>query len=441
MSPNTVVKTIHQYNAAPLADGDMIKLKEIAGDYSKVKNYVYQRYGGIGGLSKLYPGYTVQNEMIDSGLRDELGLPFVYFNLAVFEALGDIRNQWSRTKTAVLKRINQNEKLSDEEKHFLRYLLKVNNAFDAVLNRNPVALKAEMQIKYELFVKSVNTGTLENYLRRQVRQCHVKPESASADGFALTERAYRYADHGIYITIKEKRKRIFVLLTDNNKYNRQIYIKLYPEQNKIMVKVPINVQIRQNEDYRNIVGVAVGMYTMLVTDEGHAYGEKLGEYQIALAEWIRSQSMKHMANIAAKPGRKKYTAKKQRMTEQMHSYINMELNRFLKTEKPQIVYFPKLPKPRKHGGNKEINNSVTLWQRGYIKDRLRRKCQEQSVEFVEVFGKNISNQCSCCGAVGLKTDGLFVCQACGCQIQEKQNTARNVKKRGTEEHPCMEMRS
>lgn len=432
MSPSTIVKTIHQYNAVPLADGDMIKLEEIASDYSKVKNYVYQRYGGIGGLSKIYPGYTVQNEMIETGLRDELGLPFVYFNLAVFEALGDIRNQWVRTKTVVLKKINQNEKLSDEEKHFLRYLLKISNAFNAVLNRNTVVLKAEIQVQYEMLATSVNTGTLENYLRRQVRQCHVKPETVSANGFALTERAYRYADHGIYITMKERRKRIFLPLTDNNKYNRQIYIKLYPEQNNIRLKVPVNVQIRRYEDYTNIVGVAVGMYTMMVTDEGHTYGEKLGEYQIVLAEWIRSQAIKYMANIDAKPGRKKYTARKQRMTEQIHSYINMELNRFLKTEKPRIVYFPQLPKPQKHGGNKVINNSVALWQRGYIKDRLRRKCQEQSVEFAEVFGKDISNQCSCCGAAGLKKDGLFLCEACGYQIPEKQNTAQNVKKRGTE---------
>ncbi|MBD5521773.1 MAG: hypothetical protein HDR03_11265 [Lachnospiraceae bacterium] len=46
----------------------MRKLQEIADDYSRVKNYVYQRYGGINSLSKIYPGYTVQNEMTRSGL-------------------------------------------------------------------------------------------------------------------------------------------------------------------------------------------------------------------------------------------------------------------------------------------------------------------------------------------------------------------------------------
>lgn len=441
MRPNTIVKTIHQYNKTPLTDGDMAKLQEIAGDYSKVKNYVYQRYGGVGGLSKIYPGYTVQNEMIETGLRDELGLPFVYYNMAVFEALGDIRSQWTRTKSAVLKKINRNKNLSDNEKHLLRYLLKVNNAFDAVLNHNPVELKTELQTQYEALAESVGIGKLENYLRRQVRQCHVKPESTAANGFSLTERAYRYADHGIYITMKEKRKRIFVPLTDNNAYNRQIYIKLYPEQNGLRIKVPINVQVRQNEAFINRVGLAVGMYAMLVTDEGHVYGEMLGKYQFELAEWVRSQNAKYMANINAKPGRKKYTARKQRMTEQLHSYINMELNRFFESEKPQIVYFPKFPGPQKHGGDKAINNSVALWQRGYIKNRLRQKCQEQSIEFVEIFAKNISNECSRCGAMGWKENGMFHCTVCGCQMQEKQNSAQNAKKRGLRESSASIMKS
>ena len=90
MPPDKVCKTIHQYNKAPLAPEDMKKLEAIAADYQKVKRYVHQRYSGIGSLSKLYPGYTVQNEMTESGLRAELGLPSVYFYLAIFDALGAI---------------------------------------------------------------------------------------------------------------------------------------------------------------------------------------------------------------------------------------------------------------------------------------------------------------------------------------------------------------
>ncbi|GFI45124.1 hypothetical protein IMSAGC019_00434 [Lachnospiraceae bacterium] len=432
MPSGTVCKTIHQYNKEPIAKDDMKKLLEIAGDYAKVKEYVYGRYSGIGSLSKIYPGYTVQNEMIATGLREELGLPFVYFNLAVFDALGDIKAQWTRTREAVAQKVGSNGQFSDEEKHYLRYLLKVNNAFGAVLNCQPVNLKAGIQKKYGQLSGSVDVKKLDNYLRRQVRRLHVRMHVNRAEGFSLTERAYRYGDHGIYITMKEKRKRIYVPLTDNNQYSRQIYIKLFPESGKMEIKIPVNVKIQKHTDYTRQVGLAVGMYVMLTTDEGNVYGEKLGEYQIALADWVREQAIKHTQDQGHALGRKKYMAKKHRMTEQLHSYINMELNRFLKTEKPQTVYIPKLPRPRKHGGSKEINNSVALWQRGYIRGRLHQKCREQSVVFVEVFGKGISAECYRCGGNGEKKEGIFVCGSCGYETEEKRNAAQNAKKRGME---------
>ena len=122
--------------------------------------------------------------------------------------------------------------------------------------------------------------------------------------------------------------------------------------------------------------------------------------------------------------------KKQRLEERLHSYINQELNRFLKEEKPQIVYIVKLPKPQAGGVNRKINHSLAQWQRGYIRKRLAQKCAEQTIEIVEVLGKDISNECSVCGALGTKAEGKFQCLVCGYLEEEKMNTARNVKKRG-----------
>ena len=122
MPPDKICKTVHQYNKEPIPDEEMQKLLDIAEDYRKVKNYVYVRFGGIGSLSKLYPGYTVQNEMTASGYRETLGLPAVYFYLAVFDALGDIKIQWTRTKSKILKLVNKNEGFTEDDKHYLRLL-------------------------------------------------------------------------------------------------------------------------------------------------------------------------------------------------------------------------------------------------------------------------------------------------------------------------------
>jgi transposase len=432
MPKDTICKTVHQYNKTRISPEDMAKLGEIAEDCRKVKDHVYRHYGGIKGLGKLYPGYTIQNEMSASGLRQELGLPSVYFYLAVFDALGDIKSQWTRTKAAVLKRVNHNEHLTQEEKHFLRYLLRVHNAFEAVLNHRSVALPQDLQRQYQFLAGEVDGKKMENYIRRQVRSLHGKLSAEKAQGFSLTERAYRYEDHGIYVATKEKRKRIFIPLTDNNRYTRQIYMKLFLEEGNIEIKVPIDVAVKKYREYKGDVGLAMGMMTMFVTDEGHRYGDKLGEYQSELTQWVRDQTAKHRADRLANPGRKKYDAKKRRLNERIHSYINMELNRFLKTEEPAVIYIPKLPGSAKHGGNKAINHSATMWQRGYIRKRLEQKCTQRSVRIVEVFGKGISSQCSQCGAVGKRAQEMFSCSACGFETEEKINTARNVKKRGME---------
>lgn len=430
MPSDKIYKTIHQYNREPVSEADMRKLLDIAEDYRAVKNYVYRRFGGISGLPKIYPGYTVQNEMTASGFRETLGLPAVYFYLAVFDALGEIKSQWTKTKTKLTKLISKNENLTAEEKHYLCFLIKVSNAFEAVLNRRPVELAATMRKQYEKLSGKVDTDRMHRYLSRQVRKYHKKPHTEYAEGFSISERAYRYADHGIYISIKEKRKRIFVPLTDSNQYQSQLYIRLYPSENRIEIKVPVNVAVRRHVDYQNQVGLAVGFYTMLTTDEGHRYGEESGKYQSELSDWVRAQMSSYSRNRKDNPGRKKYYAKKRRLEESLHSYINHELNRFLQEEKPQILYMVKLPGSQAGGKNKKINYSISRWQRGYIRKRLVQKCKEQSIEIVEVLGKDISNECSQCGAMGKKQDGEFICSACGYREEEKTNTARNVKKRG-----------
>lgn len=428
--PEKICKTVHQYSKEPIPETDMQKLMEIAEDYKKVKNYVYSRYGGIASLSKIYPGYTVQNEMTRSGLRAELAMPSVYFYLAVFDALGDIKSQWTRTKSKLLKLIAVNQKLTEEEKHYLRFLLKVNNAFDAALNRKPMKLPEKIQAKSDELLIGIDAEKIYRYLRRQVRKYHVKEHTEKTTGFSVAERAYRYADSGIYISTKEKRKRIFIPLTDRNQYQSQLYVKLYPEENRLEIKVPVKVSVHKFAEYSEQVGVAFGIYTMLTTDQGHHYGKELGKYQTEYAEWMRAQTGKYNQNKSSNPGRKKYNAKKGRLQEQMHSYINQELNRFLRTEKPETLYLVKLPKPQSGGRNKKINNSMTLWQRGYIRKRLTQKCRELSVEIIEVLGKDISNECSNCGSMGTKLEGKFYCSICGYCEEEKTNTARNAKKRG-----------
>lgn len=428
--PDTICKTIYQYNKEPIPEDTMKKLQEIADDYSKVKNYVYDRFGGVGGFSKIYPGYTVQNEMTGSGLREQLNMPSVYFYLAVFDALGDIKTQWTQTKNRILKALKENRSLTAEEAHYLRYALKVNPCLDAILNYKPVQLKSEYQQNYDRLARQVDTKKADNYLRRQVRKHLRRSHTDKSDGFSIAERAYRYADHGIYISIKQKRQRVFIPLTDNNRYGRQLYIKLHRESSSLEILVPVGVRIQKHEDYQNHIGISTGMLTMLTTDRGDVYGRDLGAYITHEAEWVQRQTAVYVKNKTDNPGRQKYLRQKRKLDAGLHTYINTELNRFLREQKPKVIYIPKLPPPGRSGGNKKYNRTISMWQKGYIQKRLNQKCLEQSIEIVEVFGKGIGVLCSECGNPGEKKNGLFLCPQCGRQTEYKINAAQNAKKRG-----------
>ncbi len=285
---------------------------------------------------------------------------------------------------------------------------------------------------YRALCEGLDVHKLDQYLRRQVRRHLVRPHAETAEGFSTAPKAYRYGDHGIYLAMKESRQRLFILLTDNNCYSRQLYIRLYPEEGNLTINVPVEVRQRHPAGYEGEIGLALGMRCMFVTDTGNAYGERYLEYQTALTDYMRERLPGHRRNAKNNPGKKKYNAGKARLTAALHAYVNAEINRMLETEKPGIIYLPKLPANSRAGALGKVNAAVSMWQKGYVKSRLLQKCRERSVELKEVFGKGISTQCSRCGAEGTREENKFCCAACGLEMPERQNAAGNVLKRGME---------
>lgn len=435
-----ICKTIHQYNKEPLSPEDMGKLQEIADDYCKVKNYVYQRYGGIRSIAKLYPGYTVQNEMTSAGLRAQLNMPSVYFYLAVFEALGDIKTQWAKVKNDILAAINKNERFTPQDKHYLRFVIKISDCFEKIINGKTIEVSGEMAEQYARIIadrsggKTIEADNLNRYLCRQVRRKLRSLHTEKADGFAIAERAYRYGMHenkkGIFLSTKEKRKRIFVPLTDENEYRKQLYIKLLPEKSGIEIAVPIEVKVRRHEDYQKEIGVSVGVWQMFTTDSGNVYGERLGELNRKRVDFLEAADRSYRREKKNNPGREKYKARKQRMDAGFETYVNQEINRMIAQEKPSVIYIPRLPNGTSAGHNRRINYAMSVWKRGFIRERLTLKCRENSIEIVEVIGKAISTQCSMCGAQGKYEKEKFCCHVCGYEADKKMNAARNAISRG-----------
>lgn len=442
-----ICKAVHQYSSGKMSREDMDQLLEIARDCMIVCNYVYQKYGGIKSLDKIYPGYTVQNEMTASGLREKLNLPTVYFYPAVFNALREIKTQWAHVKRNIYAAINENERLTPGDKHYLRFVVKIDGCFANILTGKPILIPREMMPKYESIVSGLQgdqsecVKSLNRYLCRQVRKKLRKIHTEKFLYFSVWEKGYRYGKskneegqdcYGIFLTTKERRKRLFIPLTDRNQYSGVLDIKLKPGKRSVEMIASVFTEIRKHKDYTNEIGISLGLWDMITTSTGHVYGSEFGKMQKELCDYGVNEWRIYGRESGAVP-RKKYSIRREKMEEALKNYINREINRMLAEEKPEKIYMAKLP--QNPGGGAEAGQYLLrVWKKGYVTERLEWKSRQNDIEIIEVLGKELSVECSVCGAVcKLKSQNKyegFKCGNCGYEDDRKINAAKNALNRG-----------
>lgn len=474
----TKTATLH---SAPLSEETLEFLRGITQDYCKVKNYVYGRYSGIGSVGKLTPVYSILNEMRYCGLRQQLNMPTVYYELAIAEAVGDIKGMWGILKNMIRGLINRNENLSDKDRLYLRTVLKMNSVFAAVLNRQEYEMPDKVK-DMDLDVKRLN-----NLLCRLVRRHLKKPKQQKADGFLVSPNGYRSDASGLYLTSRIPRRRIFIPIKSIGEADRQLRIII--EEDNVKVVFPVNVETRKRKDYTNTVYAYIGYTDMLTLSNGNIYGKSLdslvtpeterlseknnerGRIYAAYREKTRldtdgqgrvkkeklhekavgnglSVKEKEVINDSLKEkleknnlGRKKYDEQKRRMREKTQNFINAELNRLFREEKPvRIVVTRPITKNRARNYSKALNRKMSRSFRGYIRDRIAFKCRLNTVEFIEISSKGTGSICSDCGCEGKRVKEDFICEACGYRSTIAVNSARNIERIAkSEEKPAVDI--
>ncbi len=471
-----ITKTATLYSG-PLPDETMMFLQEVASDYCKVKNYVYGRYSGITHVGRLTPVYDILSEMRRCGLRQQLQLPSAYYELAVIEAVGDIKGMWSILKNKLRDRINENENLNDGERLYLRTVLKINSVFSAVLNRQ----------EYEMPDKAkgldLDIRRLNNLLCRQVRRHRKTPKQEKTDSFLVSPNGYRSDEAGLYLASRVPRRRVFLPVKGMGKADRQL--RIIVQEHNVKLVFPVDVEARRKNDYTNIVYAFIGYSDMLTLSNGHIYGKKLGslvtpeterlaeknkERGKIYAVYLRKngqdrdstdsgamdgydttggtmhQADKKKGNVSDEKqrkelekfreclrennlGRKKYNEQKRRARERTQNFINAELNRMFREEKPAKIVVPRpVTKNRERHYSSSLNRKMSRSFRGYIREQLAFKCRLNMVELVEISSKGTGSVCSECGGEGKRVKGDFICEACGYRSTIAVNSARNVER-------------
>ena len=434
---STVTKTIWQYSEQ-LPKDTMEFLKGIAFDCCKVKNYVYQRYSGIKSVGRLTPVYDILNEMRYCGLREQLNLPVVYYELAIADAVTDIKGRWGTVKNKIGELVTANDNLSADDRLYLRTVLKLNSVYAAVLNCRTYEMPKNAA-KLDIDVERLN-----RLLCRLTRKYLTVPQTNNTNSFRISPNGYSYKDGAMRVVCRTPRKRISIPLRDSRTFDRQIQIHI--KEDYIALAVPVETKIKKHEDYQNTVYVYVGYRDMLTLSNGNVYGKELGKllnpetdrivqknrerrrlYE-AYVQNTEDGNWKKAGNIEANNlGKIKYDRRKEKERLRTTTFINSEINRMLKEEKPaKIVLTKPVTKNRIKLNSKSANRKVTRSFRSYIRERLAYKCLVHSIELIEISSYGTGNRCCTCGTEGKRRGTEFICERCGTQLAAALNSAKNI---------------
>lgn len=436
-SDSTITKTVWQFSE-PLPEETMAFLKGVAADYCKVKNYVYGKYSGIKNLNNLTPVYNILNEMRCCGLREQLDLPVVYYELAIADAVTNIKSNWGNVKNRIGSCITENENLSDDDKIYLRTVLKLNSIYTAVLNHQ------EYEMPRKADGLDINVRRLNNLLCRLTRRYLTQPVSDCMDSFRISPNGYSYKGDAMCIVCRVPRRRISIPLKDKRRFDRQIQVQI--RQDHVALAVPVEAKIKKHQDYTDTVYIYIGSQDMFTLSNEHIYGKALEELTDPETERLAKKNrerrriytaytqsaedgdIKKVQNIEANNfGKIKYNRQKEREREKTKTYINSEINRMIETEKPaRIVITRPVTRNKTKIYAKSTNRKMTRRFNGYIRERLAYKCRIHSIELVEISSKDTGQKCFVCGGEGKRQGKEFVCERCGSSTTIALNSARNI---------------
>ncbi|WP_317720138.1 hypothetical protein [Clostridium tetani] len=214
-----MIKTVKQYSYE-LDDNIIKELSFIGKKYKNVKNYIYSRYSGINSIPLLKKDRQIRDQWVKTKFAEQWKLPSRYWKLALSEAFGNIRTEWTNIKNRVKEQCKINDNLSNEDKHYINYILKFNDYYYKVLTNQSFEIPKIFKDK-DLNYKYLNS-LIKRYTRRYKGRISY---SKNGRTFSIDTGLYRYKDGCINITSTKKGKILSIKLTDNNQYDRTMIVK------------------------------------------------------------------------------------------------------------------------------------------------------------------------------------------------------------------------
>ena len=440
----TVEKTVKQHS---FKIENFEEFKIISERYSTVKNYVTSRYSGINSIHLLKNHRKdIRDKWLETNFAEQFKLPARYWKLALDEAISNVKSNWSNTKNRIKEAINKNENLTDDEKHYIRYILKSDLIFQKILQHKDFE-KTEILKNLNVREKYIH-NLICRYTRRYKGSI---PYSHKARSFMVDSPMYKYffREGKLYVEIAglKKGKRIVIELRDKNIHSGNLRILLKQDRTLEIHRVKkIETKPLSKDEY--ILAIDKGYTSLFATSSNKEYGEKLGEILTKETErlnnvnmkrnqiWVQIEKCKATGDFkkaerirANNFGKIKYNKNKSKYDSLVKSYVNHGIYNMLDTEKPTIVvcenldfvsWYKKMAKTQKR--------KLARWIKGYIQERLEYICSLRQIKIIEVNPAYTSQICFKCGAFGNRNGKIFKCNCCG-EIDADINAANNIKQR------------
>ena len=129
-------------------------------------------------------------------------------------------------------------------------------------------------------------------------------------------------------------------------------------------------------------------------------------------------------------GYKKKDNKTRKFKAKAESYINHNINIFIKEAKPEEVVKEDLTFVTKKRDNKskEYNRKMSQWVKGVLDKRLEYKLKYNGIKVTDINAAYTSQTCHKCGRFGIRDNDLFICSHCG-TMDANINAAKTILKR------------
>ena len=432
---STVIKCVKQHSFQ-LDNDSALKMQNLVRVYGGIKNYLYSRYSGIESL-KLIDNHRklIRDELMKTDVpKEQFHILARYWKLALDNVISNIKSEWSNTKNRVKVLVRANKNLSDSEREYIYTILKSNLYLYDVLT-------------YKVMTSTEREKYIHNLIRRYIRKCKGKithtnklniiDVDANLYSYIVMNGSFRHRESGrLYKKITElklsgckSRDFIHIYIKSNNKFkgNLQIIVK----DKSVEIHRAIKIRTKNNNFKENIVGIDKGYHTMITCSDGKKYGNKLGEYltkesdrlkninanrnrlYALMKQHIKDGEYKKAKNILVNNlGKKKYNKQYNRGKERIKSYINKELNSFIRESRPTEIVKEAL----KFNSNKSItrdwNRRLSSWIKGYLDERIEYKLKLLNIKTHDINPAYTSQECSKCGKLGIRQGTSFKCN-CG----------------------------